>query len=377
MRWLEKQKHFLAFTLASLLRKKGRNAALVAVYTAVVFLMASVMFFTHSIKQEVRLILQDAPEIVVQRLIAGRHDLIPLTYAEKINDMVGVESVTPRWWGYTHDRRNGANYTIMVGSNAPLKPRQIALGSGAARSLGVKKDDLIPLRTFSGDFLLVRIKEILFRESELVSSDLFLMTERDFKKIFEFPPDHATDLVLRVRDTGEINAIAAEITRLFPDVRLVPRSDILSTYDAMFDWREGMLLAVYSSAIFSFLILAWHKATGLGAEERKEIGILKAIGWETTDVLFLKTWEGIVVSLSSCLMGVLLAYVHVFFASSTLFKAALKGWAVLFPDFQLTPFLNASQIAILFLLTVIPHTVATVLPSLGPATVEPDSVMRT
>ena len=54
---------------------------------------------------------------------------------------------------------------------------------------------------------------------------------------------------------------------------------------------------VLSGALFAFIILAWDKATGLSAEEKREIGILKAVGWETSDILLMKFWEGAAVSL--------------------------------------------------------------------------------
>ena len=75
--WIERQKKMLDFTLSSLLRRKRKNAALVIVYTLIVFILASVLFFTHSIKKEAAIILKDAPEMVIQRSVAGRHDLIP------------------------------------------------------------------------------------------------------------------------------------------------------------------------------------------------------------------------------------------------------------------------------------------------------------
>jgi ABC-type lipoprotein release transport system permease subunit len=90
----------------------------------------------------------------------------------------------------------------------------------------------------------------------------------------------------------------------------------------------------------------------------------------------MKFWEGIAVSLTSFLLGILLAYGHVFFTSTVLFESALKGWAVLYPSFKLTPFINAYQVATLFFLTVIPYTVATIVPSWRAATIDPDSVMR-
>jgi ABC-type lipoprotein release transport system permease subunit len=137
-----------------------------------------------------------------------------------------------------------------------------------------------------------------------------------------------------------------------------------------------MLIVMLSVAVLSFIIFAWDKATGLSAEERKEIGILKSIGWETADVLLLKFWEGTVISLSAFLAGVILAYGHVFFFSASLFEQALKGWAVLYPQFKLTPAVDPYQLAVLFFLTVVPYTVTTIIPSWRAATVDPDAAMR-
>jgi ABC-type lipoprotein release transport system permease subunit len=137
-----------------------------------------------------------------------------------------------------------------------------------------------------------------------------------------------------------------------------------------------MLVAMLSVAVLCFIIFVWDKATGLSAEDRKEIGILKSVGWETADVLLLKFWEGSMISLSAFLSGAILAYCHVFFFSAPLFEPALKGWAVLYPQFKLTPAIDPYQLAVLFFLTVIPYTIATIIPSWWAATVDPDAAMR-
>ncbi len=100
---------------------------------------------------------------------------------------------------------------------------------------------------------------------------------------------------------------------------------------------SGVILMVLSGGFFAFIILAWDKATGLSAEEKREIGILKAVGWETSDILLMKFWEGAAVSLTAFFLGIFLAYLHIFLASSLLFEPFLKGWSVLYPHFRLTP----------------------------------------
>ena len=376
MRLIEKQKNVIDFTLASLLRRKGKNMALIVVYTFVIFMLGSVMFFTSSIKQEASFVLKDAPEMMVQKLVAGRHDLIPVSYIDAIKQIKGVQAVRPRWWGYYYDPTNGANYTLMVDEASRNNTGSITIGGGVARNLLNDENGVIPFKAYDGSYLFLKVKDVLSSKSELVSSDLILMSEQDFRKLFSIPKEYATDLVLKVRNTKELTTIATKITQLFPDTRPILRDEILRTYDAIFAWRGGLIIVILSSAVFAFIILAWDKATGLSAEEKKEMGILKAIGWETSDVLLMKFWEGSAISLSSFLLGVLLAYAHIFFASSILFEPALKGWSVLYPEFKLTPFINAYQIATLFFLTVIPYTVATIVPSWRAATIDPDSVMR-
>ena len=76
--WVEKQRHFIDFTLSSLLRRKWKNGALLLVYGLVVFVIASVIFFAQSIRKEAENLLEDAPEMIVQRTVGGRHDLIPV-----------------------------------------------------------------------------------------------------------------------------------------------------------------------------------------------------------------------------------------------------------------------------------------------------------
>lgn len=374
--WFERQRNILDFTLSSFLRRKGKNSALLLVYTAVVFVLASVMFFSHAIRKEAGYILRDAPEMIVQRMVAGRHDLIPLGYVAQIAEIRGVDTVRPRLWGYYFDPSTGANYTLIADESLDGKPGSIIVGNGVSRVLGLYEEDLMSFRDSGGKPASFHVASIMSSDSELVSADLVLMNAEDFRSLFGIPADRATDLVLTVRNERELPTIAQKVVKLLPDTRPIIRDEIIRTYESIFDWRSGVVVVILFAAVLAFIIFAWDKASGLSAEERREIGILKAIGWETSDVIVMKFWEGVVVSLSSFLAGVILAYVHVFFTSASLFEHALKGWSVLYPEFRLTPFIDPYQVSALFFLTVVPYMVATVIPSWRAATVDPDAVMR-
>jgi len=374
--WIERHRNILDFTLSSLVRRKRKNAALVSVYTLIVFLLGSVLFFTYALRQEASFLLKEAPEMIVQKLSAGRHDLIPVSYIERIRAIRGISSIKERLWGYYYDPIVGANYTLMVVEDPEVSPGFIAVGEGVSRTRLASPGDAIEFRTSQGITIELEIKKVLSSASSLVSSDLVLISEDDFRKLFGTAKGFATDLAVKVRNPRELTTIALKVAEILPDTRQILREEILRTYDAIFSWRGGILLATLFGAVLAFIIFAWDKASGLSVEEKREIGILKAIGWETSDIIRMKFWEGLVVSLSSFLMGILLAYIHVFFTSFMLFEPVLKGWATLYPAFKITPFIDGAQVASLFFLTVVPYTVATIIPSWRAAIVDPDSVMR-
>lgn len=373
---IDKHLHVLDFTLSSFLRRKGKNGALILVYTLVVFLLASVMFFTQAVKREAAAVLAGAPEVVVQRMMAGRHDLLPAGYLERIRGVRGVEAVKGRLWGYYYDAVFGANYTLMVPDDRPVEPGTLVVGPGLARSSMAAVDNILPFRTYQGELVSYVIAEILPPEAELVAADLILMAEEDFRGLFGFPEGAFTDAVVAVRNPAEVNTVAKKVAKLLPDTRPIVRDEILRTYEAVFSWRGGVLLFVLAGSLLAFVIFAWDKASGLSEAERREIAVLKAVGWETGDVILMKSWEGLAVSLTSFLLGTVLAYAHVFLGSSAFLAPVLQGWSVLYPEFRLVPHVDAYQLASLFFLCVVPYTVCTIVPTWRAATVDPDAVMK-
>ena len=374
--WLQRQKYLIDFTLSSLLRRRAKNAGLLLVYTLIVFVLASVMLFTHALRHEALHVLAEAPEIVLQRMVAGRHDLVPASYLDRIGEVRGVQKKAGRLWGYFYDPAVKANYTLMVPPTDAPAAGEAVIGTGIARARGLSVGDFVTWRGSDGQPRTLRVVRLLDDDSELVSSDLVLVAEDFFRGFFGIPAAQYTDLALSVRNPREVRKVAEKLALLLPDTRPILREEILRTYDAIFAWRQGVVYVLLIGAVLAFVVFAWDKASGLSAEERREIGILKAVGWETGDVIRMKFWEGAIVSLTAFLLGYVAAYAHVFFADAVLFEPVLKGWAVLYPHFQLTPTLSGLQLATLFFFTVFPYTVATIVPIWRAAITDPDTVMR-
>lgn len=376
MHWIERHRCFLDFTLASLWRKRGKNLLLISVYSFIVFLVASVLFFTQALRRQAETILQDSPEMIVQRTIAGRHDLIPVHYGEEIAKIRGVRSVKSRLWGYYYHPAAGSNYTIMSAENFPHQGNSIEIGDGVLRTWGTPTDDGLYFKCFDGRVIPLTVARTFAASTDLVTADLIIVSEPLFRRLFGVPVESATDLAVEIRNNNEQTTIAKKILLQFPDTRIILREEILRTYGSLFDWRSGYIIVLLSGAFFAFAIFAWDKATGLSGPEKVEVGILKAVGWDTFNIIALKFWEGAVVSLSAFIVGIIAAYVHVFFASAPLFEHALKGWGVVYPNFKLYPQVNLYTVMTLFFLTVLPYTLLTIVPVWRTSVTDPDAIMR-
>ncbi|MCD6186918.1 MAG: FtsX-like permease family protein [Desulfuromusa sp.] len=384
---MRRQLKILEYTLSSLLRRKYKNLSLIAVYAFTIATLGSVLFLTHALKLEATGSLTTAPDLVIQRISAGRHDLIPTEYTELINKLPGVESVTPRVWGYYYDSLIRANLTLvgistyqgkleLLEGRLPENPEECAIGSGVAAAFGPAIGDDLVLEDSDKLRTVFKISGIFRAESNLLTNDLVVLQETALRNFFSIDKKMATDLVVQVHNQREINTLAKKIKHLLPDTRPITRDEILHTYDTLFNWRSGMMLAVAVAALIAFCILAWDKATGISAAEKQEIGILKAIGWETADVLSVKFWEGLVISLTSFILGTLAAWIHVFVLDAPALVPLLKGWSVLFPKFQLTPAVDFYQLFVLAFLTIVPYLVCTIIPAWKSAITDPEQVMR-
>jgi len=221
-----------------------------------------------------------------------------------------------------------------------------------------------------------RISGVFSRDVDVVAADVIAMGLQDSRDLFGLAPGMVTDLCVYVANPAEIDTIARKIAAALPDTRVLTKPQIRKTYQVVFGWRSGFASVCLLAALASFVILSWDKASGLSPEERREIGILKILGWETTDILAVRFWEGFLVSVLAFIIGCTSAYVHVTYFEAALFRPVLLGWSVLRPTLYLLPSIAYGDLLLILCLVVGPYLAATVIPAWRCASVPPDSAIR-
>jgi ABC-type lipoprotein release transport system permease subunit len=352
------------------------------VFAMVIFILASFQMVTSGLTRTAKSALRNTPEITIQKMIAGRQESMPVEYIDRLEEIFGIREIIPRVWGYYFDEVNSANYTI-IGMDTDIerlgKTLNLTLDSGRFPDKTGKGEVVVGNSVFEIKELADRPVFSLFRpdmtlkplkltglfkkQTDILTNDLLFMNIKDARNLFLIPENKITDLCIYISNPAEVENIARKIAKLLPDTRVLTRLQIQKTYQVIFGWRSGFGSICLLSALAAFVILAWNKASGLTPEERKEIGILKIIGWQTNDILIIKSWESSLVSGFAFITGCISAYIHVVFYQAIMFRPVLIGWSVIKPHFQLVPEISLATFILIFAFTVIPYLTATVIPA--------------
>lgn len=377
------------YALLSLARRWRKFVSLILIYAMTVALFSSAVFFGDAVRSESKIILADLPELWVQQLAGGR--LVPLkaAIADSLKNIRGIRSIHGRIWGYWFDGATGAVFSIVAADSTlgglPLMGRsqlqrldtgKILIGSGLAELRNLTAGDFLSITDVGAETFQFEVVGQLPPETALLSRDLIVMHPKDARRVLQYAGDELTDLAVRVNNPVEAANIGKKIDLLFPDLRVVAKHQLVATYEALFGWRGGLVMYGGLFALLAFLVLAWERASGYSREDRLELGILKACGWQIDEVLRLKMVEGLLISFTATALGIILAWLHVFFADAYLIKPLLAGWSVLYPSFHLSPHLEGSSLLFIMMLSVVPYMIATLIPAWKSAITDPAEIVQ-
>jgi ABC-type lipoprotein release transport system permease subunit len=388
--------YLVAFAINALLRAKRKNIFIFIVFTLLTILLTSTFLITGSIKRELQTTVNSLPQITVQKIKAGRHYDIDSSIADEIVTIAGVEQAIPRVWGYYYFANAGVNFSI-VGidqyeeqySNSLSKVTEkfdfdklniqysMVVGKGVKRVLQQSYyNNYFNFIKPNGSFKKVYLAGVFDGDTELESNDMILMSKDNVREIFDMPNDKATDIVVKVANPHEITTIASKIKLMYPDSRVITNNDLQVSYQNIFDYKSGVFLALFIISLFTFFMIIYDKASGLSSEEKREIGILKAVGWRVDDVLKEKFYEAFIISFFAYILGILIAFGYVYGLQAPLLRDIFVGYSQLKTTFELPFIFDIQTLFLVFLLSVPIYIGATIIPSWRASTLEVDEVIR-
>lgn len=384
--------YIIEYAINSLLRQKYKTIFIFFIFSILVFLLSSLFFITNSIKHELNSTVDSLPEITIQKIKAGRLIETDINVVDEVLQIAGVESAVSRVWGYYYFENAGVNFALVgideyelhykeslsrVAELLDFSKSSMIVGEGVKRVM--QKSYYKEYFNFikpDGTLKRLDIGGIFKGDTELESNDVIVMSKESVREIFDIDKAKATDIVAKVANPDEIATIASKIKLLYPDARVITKDDLKISYQNIFDYKSGVFLALFIVAIFTFFMIIYDKASGLSSEQKREIGVLKALGWRVDDVLKERFYEGFILSFFAYMTGTISALFFVYILKAPLMQNIFTGYSQLKTSFTLTYVFDIQTMALIFFLSVPIYIAATIIPSWRSATLEADEVMR-
>lgn len=388
--------YLMSYAINALYRRGFKNVFTFIMLFSITFLIASVLFIAHALKHELSLSVDALPELTIQNLQAGRHQNISLEHFDALLDIHGVQHAIPRVWGFYYFDNAGVNFSLMGidafdhQTKAHLESMveafdferfvatpSMVVGKGVKRILNDNYyKEYFNFITHEGVFQKVSLAGTFDAKTSLESNDMIFMPTALVRTIFGMPSTEATDIVLRVSAKDEIPNIIKKVKALYPSSRIITKEAMRISYQTLFDYKSGLFLALFITCLATFLFIVFDRAMGLSSEEKREVGILKAVGWQIDDILKEKFYEAFILSFTAFICAIIASLFFVFTLQAPLLRDVFTGYSMLKPSFELPFVVDVQTLFVVFFLSTPIYIAAILIPSWKTATLDADEVMR-
>lgn len=373
---------FFNFIFLLLVKHKSKHFAIFLISIFIVFLTSSILFIKNSLQKEISQALENQSDFIIQKTIANKIKDIDTSLIDKFYEINGVSKVTQRVYGQYYFMPENVYFTIIgidffeETTNQDLKELlnflnisnflekdSMIIGNGVKKVLDkYAYFDSYDFKIENENSKNIRIFKDLPKEANLIANDLIIMDINIAKKILDIKPDFATDIVLDVPNPLERQNVKEQILLKESNIRILQKDELKKEYENMFNYKGGIFLILFIVVIFTFILVLYQRYSMISSNDKREIGILKAVGWSIKDIIKLKIIENFIVAFMAFIIGVIFAYIFVFILQAPILKNIFIGFSNIKNDFILNQNIKISNLITLFLFFIVPFLSAVLIP---------------
>jgi len=386
---------FLYFLTLLLFKQKSKHIGAVIISIIIIFLLSAVLFISASLQHSLFATLDTQADFSVHKIQAGKAVNTPVGWLDKIVEIDGVSKVSSRIYGryffapreksflivgvdFFDEQASQTLHTLLKGIDLKnfLSEDSMLIGSGVKNFLNKHYyQDYFTFKTPDGNFKKVAIAQTLPSQSNLLANDMIIMPIDLAREIFGMKENELTDIIFNVPNDAEWDNIIAKLHLFFYDVRVIEKREIKKIYENLYNYKGGLFLVLYLVSILTFILILYQRYSMIYSTEKKEIGILRAVGWSIKDVLKLKFYENLIIVLVSFITGVSLAYFYVFGLNAPLLSQIFLGSSNLANSVVFIPVIEFGILGSIFLFYAIPFLAAVLIPTWKIAVTPPKEAM--
>ena len=387
---------FFNFLFLLLSKHKSKHIAIFIISILIVFMISSVLFISNSLKKEVFSTLNNQSDFVIQKTNNGKIFDTPISWIDDFSSINGVKNIQQRVYGQYYFMPENVYFTIIgvdffeENTNKNIKELLSVLNisdflqnDSMIIGNGIKKIfekyhyfDSYDFKLLNKQSLNLKIFKDLPQEANLVANDLIIMDINLAKKILNINEENSTDIVLNVPNDLEKQNIKEQLILKHSNIRILQKEALKKEYENMFNYKGGIFLVLFIVVIFTFILILYQRYSMISSSDKKEIGILKAVGWSIKDIIKLKIIENFIIGFMAFIIGVIVAYIFVFILNAPILKNIFIGFSNVQNDFILNANIEFSTLITLFLFFIIPFLSAVLIPVWKIAVIDANESMK-
>jgi putative ABC transport system permease protein len=373
---------FFNFLFLLLVKHKTKHIAIFFISILIVFLISSILFISTTLKKEIFSTLDNQSDFVIQKINSGKTLYAPVSWINDFQTINGVEKVQQRVYGQYYFMPENVYFTIVgvdlfeetVNKNIKdllsildvstfLEKDSMIIGNGVKKIFDkYHYFDTYDFKLFNNDLKEIKIFKDLPKEANIVANDLIIMDINLAKEILNIKEEETTDIVLNVPNDLERQNVKNKLILKHSNIRILQKDDLKKEYENMFNYKGGLFLILFIVVIVTFILILYQRYSMISLGDKKEIGILKAVGWSIKDIIKLKIMENFIVAFIAFLIGIIFSYIYVFIFNAPLLKNIFIGSSNIQNEFIFNPNVQVDTLITLFLFFIIPFLSAILIP---------------
>ncbi len=319
-----------------LLRRPAEGILTAGTLAAFVWIVGAALVLTRAVEGTARRMIEAGPSLVMRKLDASGFAPMPLSVTASVAAVPGAMSVRGRIWG---PARAGSDPVELVAldatSTAALKQAGLPVPDDETAVVGpgfTHKVKAYVVVSGPGGQATLQMIGALPETAGLVAQDTFLVSPAVARRVLNVPEGYVSDLVIDVNHESEEDAIRPDLGNVVPFATVIStRHEAMGRAAVSLGRRGGLFMLLLLPAGLALLVLVIGVARDR-AGRSKELGILKAVGWTTGDVLTLHLFRAIWVAAPAVSLGMAGAWLSVFGPWVQWPGALLFGWTAVPPN---------------------------------------------
>jgi hypothetical protein len=303
-------------------------------------MLAAALLLSQALTATTTRLLAQGPDLVVRRVTPDGGQPVNAQATATALAIPGITDARPRIWGTV--RAPQGPVTVVAADEKAIRrlkapgsiqapgPGEALIGRGV---IFPSNDSHLVLQGVTT--ITVRVARRFPLEADLATHDIVMLHPEDARRLLGLAPGDACDLALTVFHPDEAEALLPELARAFPwPVHIATRQDTRKHYATAFGRRGGLAVMLYLPAVIALLLLV-ASVVRQQMGNRARIGLFKALGWTSRDIVALQLTKALLVGLPAIAGGLMIAYGLIYAPSQQWVGTLLLGWQETAPRLDL------------------------------------------